>query len=274
MRAAKRLAKSSRSSSCATVVVRARRNSSSIDMSSHSELKRTSKRSGRRGARGRPAPGSCGVRVDLVAGEHRPRRRAPARVAHARGVVADDQHDAMAEVLELAQLLQHDRVPEVDVGRRRVEPELDAQLAPRARGGRQLGLQTARRAGSRRRCGPGRRRRTGRGSMSGPMLVLPPSRTPAAAFATKPPAAPRPPLARTAHERRERIANITPLFGDRRAAPDHAPSREAAAPARDRRAARAARARLDDLRDDDGGRQRPARRWRTARSTATPATRC
>ena len=70
-------------------------------------------------------------------------RRAPARVADARGVVADDQHDAVAEVLELAQLLQHDRVAEVDVGRGRVDPELDAQLAPVARGGRQLGLQAA-----------------------------------------------------------------------------------------------------------------------------------
>ena len=33
----------------------------------------------------------------------------------------------MAEVLRLAQLVQHHRVPEVDVGRGRVEAELDAQ---------------------------------------------------------------------------------------------------------------------------------------------------
>src|SRR3954451_8146137 len=45
-RAAKRLAKSSRSSICATVAVRASLNSSSIGMSSHSELKRSSYRSG------------------------------------------------------------------------------------------------------------------------------------------------------------------------------------------------------------------------------------
>ena len=59
--------------------------------------------------------------------EHGPRRGAAAGVADARGVVADDQHDAVARVLELAQLLQHDGVAEVDVGRGRVEAELDPQ---------------------------------------------------------------------------------------------------------------------------------------------------
>ena len=50
----------------------------------------------------------------------------------------------MPEVLELAQLLQHDRVAEVDVGRRRVEAELDAQR-PALRAA-ELALQRARRA--------------------------------------------------------------------------------------------------------------------------------
>ena len=67
------------------------------------------------------------VGVDLLAGQHRPRRRAAARVAHARRVVADDQHDGVARVLELAQLLEHDGVAEVDVGGGRVEPELHPQ---------------------------------------------------------------------------------------------------------------------------------------------------
>ena len=40
----------------------------------------------------------------------------------------------MAEILEFAQLLQDDGVAEVDVGRRRVEAELRAQLATLARG--------------------------------------------------------------------------------------------------------------------------------------------
>ena len=87
-----------------------------------------------------------------------PRRRAAAGIADACGVVAHDEDHAVAEVLELAQLLQHDGVAEVDVGRRRVEAELGPQLAALARGGLQLGLQAARRAATRRRCAPGRRR--------------------------------------------------------------------------------------------------------------------
>ena len=47
----------------------------------------------------------------------RPQRGAARRVADAGGEVADDQDDGVAGVLELAQLLQHDRVAEVDVGR-------------------------------------------------------------------------------------------------------------------------------------------------------------
>ena len=64
----------------------------------------------------------------------------------------------MAEVLELAQLLQHDRVAEVDVGRGRVQAELGAQLAPLARGGLELAPAGRPRAATRPRCGPGRRR--------------------------------------------------------------------------------------------------------------------
>ena len=53
----------------------------------------------------------------------------------------------MAEVLELAQFLQHDGVAEMDVGRGRVQPELDAQLAALAFGQGELGLQAAPRQG-------------------------------------------------------------------------------------------------------------------------------
>jgi hypothetical protein len=79
------------------------------------------------------------VRVDLLARQHRAGHRAAARVAHARGVVADDQHDRVAGVLELPQLLEHDRVPEMQVGRGRVQAELGAQRAP----GRQALLKSA-----------------------------------------------------------------------------------------------------------------------------------
>ena len=56
----------------------------------------------------------------------------------ARGVVADDQHHAVAGVLELAQLAQHDRVTEVDVGRGRVDPSLTRSGRPSRGGAAQL----------------------------------------------------------------------------------------------------------------------------------------
>jgi hypothetical protein len=70
------------------------------------------------------------VRVDVGARERWPRARTAARVADARGVVPDDEDDPVTEVLELPQLLQDDRVAEVDVGGGRVEAELDAQRSP------------------------------------------------------------------------------------------------------------------------------------------------
>src|SRR5438132_1145713 len=59
--------------------------------------------------------------------ELRARLAAAAGIAHAPGIVAYDQHDLVAEVLELAQLAQPDGVAEMDVGRGGVEPLLDAQ---------------------------------------------------------------------------------------------------------------------------------------------------
>ena len=104
-------------------------------MSSHSPLRRTSSSARvevedphRLLLEGR------GVGVDLGFAEHRAQRRAPRGVADAGRVVADDQHDAVPGVLELAQLAQHDRMAEVDVGRRRVDPELDAQRPALGRG--------------------------------------------------------------------------------------------------------------------------------------------
>ena len=67
------------------------------------------------------------VRVDLGRREDGPRRGAPARVAHPRRVVADDQHHDVAEILELAELLEDDREAEVDVGRGGVDAQLDAE---------------------------------------------------------------------------------------------------------------------------------------------------
>ena len=126
---------------------------SAIGMSSHSLLRRTSRRSGS-ASRIRSA---CSWKVAAFAsisslGEHRAQRRAPGRVAHARRVVADDQHDPVAGVLELAQLAQHDRVAEVDVRRRRVDAELHAQRPPLARRPARASPRAPPRAGSRRRC--------------------------------------------------------------------------------------------------------------------------
>ena len=102
-------------------------------MSSHSELKRTSSRSSV--ASTLPA---CSTYVRACASISSPESTGrvaerPARVPDARGVVADDQHDRVAGVLELAQLLQDDGVAEVEVGRRRVQAELDAQRPARSR---------------------------------------------------------------------------------------------------------------------------------------------
>ena len=133
-------------------------------MSSHSLLRRTSVRSGSR------TLNACswnvrGVAVDLLGLEHRPQRRAPRRVADARGEVADDQHDGVAGVLELAQLLQHDGVSEVDVGRRRVDAELHPQRPPVRGGLRELAL-AARPAGSESTALRSRNRRPSRADLS------------------------------------------------------------------------------------------------------------
>ena len=59
--------------------------------------------------------------------EHRALVGAAARVADPAGVVADDHHRDVPGRLELAELLEHDHVAEVDVGGGRVDAELDPQ---------------------------------------------------------------------------------------------------------------------------------------------------
>ena len=111
-----------------------------MSMSSHSLLRRSSSRVGIVVEHlERLLLVGAGVGLDLLDAQHRAQLRAAARVADARGEVADDQHDEVAGVLEVAQLAQHDGVAEVDVGRRRVDAELDAQRAPE----RQLALELA-----------------------------------------------------------------------------------------------------------------------------------
>ena len=126
----------------------------------------------------------------------------------------------MAEVLELAQLLQHDGVAEVDVGRRRVEAELGPQLAALALGG----LQAARQSPGRQRLGgvaaPGRRRPQ-RGFPS-PGNASVERRRDAPRRLSRPPLQPAP--RRRARPRRMSVeygSNITPLVRRSRAARGH-----------------------------------------------------
>ena len=119
-------------------------------MSSHSPLRRTSSRSSVRSTLARLAHVGLRVGVDLGAREHRPGGGAARGIADARGEVADDQHDGVAGVLELAQLAEHHRVAEVDVRRRRVQTELDAERPRAAKGA----PRAPPRASIRRRCGP------------------------------------------------------------------------------------------------------------------------
>ena len=79
-----------------------------------------------------------GVGLDLLARQRRPRGVASGRVADHRGEVADQEDHRVPEVLQLPHLVEHHGVAEVDVGRGRVEAELDAQRPGRRFGARQL----------------------------------------------------------------------------------------------------------------------------------------
>ena len=100
--------------------------SAAPSLSIHVELKTTSVRSRSRILKTCSRVGR-GVARDLLARERRPRRVLAGRVADHPGEVADQKQDVMAELLELAQLVQEHGVAEVQVGRGRVEARLDAQ---------------------------------------------------------------------------------------------------------------------------------------------------
>ncbi len=73
-----------------------------------------------------------GVDEHLVAGERRAGGGAAGRIADGGGEITDEQHGLVTEELELAELFQGDGVAEVDVGRRGIDAELDAQRAAEA----------------------------------------------------------------------------------------------------------------------------------------------
>ena len=68
-----------------------------------------------------------GVFRDLLGRKLRTRGIASRRIADQRRSVADDERDAMAEILELAKLAQRDGMPEMDVRRRRIDAKLDVE---------------------------------------------------------------------------------------------------------------------------------------------------
>ena len=70
-----------------------------------------------------------GVGLEFLARHRRAQLVAAAGVADHAGEVADQEDDLVAEVLEVAHLAQDHRVAEVQVGRGRVEADLDLQLA-------------------------------------------------------------------------------------------------------------------------------------------------
>jgi hypothetical protein len=74
----------------------------------------------------------AGVLGDLGLGLLAAGLAAPAGVADQAGEVADDQDHGVAEALELGQLAQDDGVPEGQMGRGRVDAELDPQRPPSA----------------------------------------------------------------------------------------------------------------------------------------------
>jgi hypothetical protein len=78
------------------------------------------------------------VGLDLLARQRRAGGVAAGRVADHRREVADQENYLMPQVLQLAHLVQHHRMAEVDVRRGRVQAELDAQRLPGRLRARQL----------------------------------------------------------------------------------------------------------------------------------------
>ena len=92
----------------------------------HSELNRTSVRDGVEDLEDLLLVG-LGVGDDLMPIERLARLGTTAGIADHPREVADQKDRAVAAILEVAQLLQHDRVAEMQVRRRGIRAELDAQ---------------------------------------------------------------------------------------------------------------------------------------------------
>ena len=80
------------------------------------------------------------VGLDLLARERGAGDVAAGGVADHAGEIADHEHDVVAEILQLPQLVELDRVPEVEVGTGRIEAFLDSQGRAAGELGGELGL--------------------------------------------------------------------------------------------------------------------------------------
>jgi hypothetical protein len=81
------------------------------------------------------------VGLDLLGTEGRARLLLAGGISDPSGEVPHQEDGGVTQVLEAAQLHQHHGVPEVDVGRRRIQPQLDAQRTSLPQGGRQAWAQ-------------------------------------------------------------------------------------------------------------------------------------
>ena len=79
-----------------------------------------------------------GVRFDLFARERRTGRVAARRIADRGGEVAHEEDHLVPKVLQLAQFIEHHRMPDVNVGSRGVQPQLAAKRLTRRFGAREL----------------------------------------------------------------------------------------------------------------------------------------
>ena len=68
-----------------------------------------------------------GVDRDLFRRERRTRDVAACGIADQRSEIADQEYDVMAQILQLSQLVELNRVTKVKIGTRRIEPLLDVE---------------------------------------------------------------------------------------------------------------------------------------------------
>ena len=94
-----------------------------------------------------------GVALDLLARQRLARLGASGRIADHRGKIADQENHGVARALKVAQLLERQAVTEMQIGRGRIHPELDAQRPSERDLRRELGRRNnfGRPAGERRR---------------------------------------------------------------------------------------------------------------------------